>query len=221
MRYTSTYSAMLALLLALAQPTLAQIAPPPPALSGTVSREATAQSQGSVERYLINPHGDVDGLLLSNGMQIHFPPHMGDELVAAVKPTDAVSVEGFRRLGSPVVKAFIITNTGSGQAVGEHEPSLFSRPVPPPLKDLMLRELETQGIVRTLLYAPHGDVHGAVLDDGTQVRIPPHARYQLSGLLQVGKSIRVIGYGTETRFGRTIEATTMQASTDDARSPLP
>jgi hypothetical protein len=168
-------------------------------------------AQGTVVQYLMNPHGEVDGLLLSDGIQVHFPPHMEDELIAVVKPNDPVSVQGYRSFGGPVVKASVITNASSGQAVVEHEPSFLDRPASPFLRNLTLRELNAQGKVRALLYAPHGEVHGAVLEDGTQVRIPPHMGYPLAGLLQVGQQVSVVGYGTESQFGRVLEATAVGA----------
>jgi hypothetical protein len=44
----------------------------------------------------MNPHGEVDGLLLNDGTQINFPPHMTDELVGAVKPGQQVGIQGDR-----------------------------------------------------------------------------------------------------------------------------
>ena len=61
---------------------------PPPAPGASFYGHSSPVAQGTVGQYLLNPHGEVDGLLLSDGTQVHFPPHMGDELVAAVKPQD-------------------------------------------------------------------------------------------------------------------------------------
>jgi hypothetical protein len=136
---------------------------------------------------------------------------MGDELVAAVKPQDKVTVQGYRHMGAAVVKAYIITNVSTGQTVVEHEPSFSHRPLPPHLRGMTLQELSAQGKVRVLLYAPRGELGGAVLEDGTIIRVPPHAGYQLAGLLQVGQPLSVVGYGTESQFGRVVEATAVGA----------
>ena len=29
---------------------------------------------GTFERFLLNPHGDADGMILSDGTEVHFPP---------------------------------------------------------------------------------------------------------------------------------------------------
>jgi hypothetical protein len=42
------------------------------------------ETKGTVDRFLLNPHGDADGLLLTDGMEVHFPPHMAKKVVAAL-----------------------------------------------------------------------------------------------------------------------------------------
>src|SRR5947208_1217824 len=49
----------------------------------------------ALKRFVINPHGEVDGLLFEDGTLAKFPSHMGAELTAAVKPGDQVSLRGF------------------------------------------------------------------------------------------------------------------------------
>lgn len=72
-------------------------------------------------------------------------------------------------------------------------------------------ERHADGIVRILLYGPRGEVNGAVLEDRSIVRVPPHAAYQLRSLLQVGQPISVVGYGVENEYGRVIEASSIGA----------
>jgi hypothetical protein len=166
-----------------------------------------------VAQYLINPHGEVDGLLLDGGIQVHFPPHMGKDVAAAVKPDDQVSVQGYRTGEGPVVKAEIITNVRSGESIMERESGLLDRPlVPPPIRNLSLLERHAEGIVQVLLYGPRGDINGAVLEDRTILRIPPHAAYQFRALLQVGQSLNAVGYGTKNEYGQVIEVAALGAS---------
>lgn len=201
-----------------AQPT----PPSPPAQVPAPSAVATGPSsafgqsnpliQGKVTQYLMNPYGEVDGLLLSDGTQVHFPPHMAKDLVGTVKPEDSVSVQGYRNFDGPVVKAYTITNTQTGLSITEREPGLLNRPImPPSVRDLSLVERHAQGIVRVLLYGSRGEVNGVVLEDRSIVRVPPHAAYQVASLLQVGQTISAVGYGTENEYGRVIEATMIGA----------
>jgi hypothetical protein len=49
---------------------------------------------GVVSRFLVNPFGEVDGLLLESGTLVTFPPHMEHELTAAITPGAPVAVRG-------------------------------------------------------------------------------------------------------------------------------
>lgn len=193
---------------------LSQPSPPLPSSQSEPVVEVT------VVQYLMNHHGDVDGLLLSDGTQVHLPPHMAKDLVAFIKPSDSVTVQGYRSAGGSVIEAPIITNTKTGQSLVEREPAPLDRPLmPPSVRDLFLTERHAEGTVRNLLYGPRGEVHGAVLEDHTIVRVPPHAAYQMAKLLQIGQSISVIGYGTENEYGRVLEATAM-GSSDTTMMPI-
>src|SRR5438093_13396385 len=82
-------SAVIPTMTAVAQPR--PLLPPPPAVS-----QATETVQGTVSQYLMNPQGEVDGLLLRDGAQVHFPSHMSADLTQAVKTNDNVSTQGVR-----------------------------------------------------------------------------------------------------------------------------
>lgn len=41
---------------------------------------------GTVARYTLTPRGDVDGLVLGDGTEVRFPPHLSAQLVYAVRP---------------------------------------------------------------------------------------------------------------------------------------
>jgi hypothetical protein len=184
----------------------AQLPPPPPCPSAAYYQSAAPVVQGTVSRYLMNPNGEVDGLLLADGTQVKFPPHMSDDLVATIKPAQAVSVQGFREAATSV-KAFVISN-GSA-SVTEHEPR--RPPAPPGARAGALAALSAQGTVQQLLYGPRGDVNGMVLSDGSIVRFPPHVAYQIGNLLQVGQAISATGYGVQNQYGKALEATAIGA----------
>src|SRR5262245_41440308 len=50
----------------------------------------------AVKRFVINPLGEVDGLILNDSTLVKFPRHMQGELTAAVQVGDTVSVRGYR-----------------------------------------------------------------------------------------------------------------------------
>ncbi len=99
------------------------IAAPPPSASGLpYAIQQLQQYKGTVARYTLTPRGDVDGLLLSDGTEVHFPPHMSAQLVYAVKPGDAVTVRGLKAYSMPLIDALAISNDASGQTVVDRGP---------------------------------------------------------------------------------------------------
>lgn len=172
---------------------------------------AESAIQGKIQRYLLNPHGEVDGLFLSDGTQVHFPPHLSADLTALVKPGDAVTVLGFRPFGAPVVKAFAITNPKTGRSIEEREPA----GIRPLKKRFDLTAMKASGKIVALTYSPHGEINGAVLEDGTQIRVPPHGDVRL----EFGAPIHAEGFGTVSEFGRAFEATALGAR-EGAMVPL-
>ena len=47
-----------------------------------------------VDHFLVNPQGDTDGLVLTNGLEVHFPPHFSTEVLAVVRAGDRVTIYG-------------------------------------------------------------------------------------------------------------------------------
>ena len=87
--------------------------------------QAVETLNGTVRQYLMNPDGEVDGLLLVDGSQVNFPPHMSTDLTSAIKPKDTVSVQG-QHENAYVFRAFAIANTGTGKSVSESFPPRVS-----------------------------------------------------------------------------------------------
>ncbi len=170
---------------------------------------------GRVARWLVNPNGDVDGLLLDDGTQVAFPPHLSASLTEAVKARDTVEVTG-RSEVAQVVHAWSIKNTRSGQSVRNTPPD--PRDAPPHLRqDGALTAMNASGRIGTLLYTGRGDVKGALLDDGTVVRFPPHAAAQMSTTLRPGAALYARGYGTRSPQGNAFEATAIGTTAENAR----
>jgi hypothetical protein len=62
------------------------------------------------------------------------------------------------------------------------------------------------------LHGPKGDVNGALLDDGTIVRLPPPEAERFASLLASGQAIAVQGDMTATPLGRVLDATAIGQS---------
>lgn len=192
-----------------AQPIRPDLPPPPDRMprekpAPDAFRQPTVS--GTIKQYLMNPDGEVDGLLLNDGTQINFPSHMADELVGAVKPDDRVNIQGDRERDS-VVKADVISNSRTGRSVAEHAPSWKDRPMPPHLKRLSMNAMQASGAIVALLYAPRGEVRGVILANGMQIHVRPDVGDSLARVLTVGETVRAEGYGTDNQYGRSLEAT--------------
>jgi hypothetical protein len=167
---------------------------------------APPAAQAKVSRLLVNPFGEVDGALLDTGTVVTFPPHMGDQLAAAVKPGDTVDVKGYPEMPGQI-KAYVITNSSTSQAVMVHPKPPAGMKPPPHLRGVGLKEMSAQGEIRHLRYGGKGEINGAILADGTIVRFPREASYRFASLFRVGQGIAASGYGTQNAHGRAFEAT--------------
>ena len=71
-----------------------------------------------VDRFLINPHGDTDGLVLTNGLEVHFPPHFSAEVLATVRTGDRVTIYGVVPRATSMLTAVAI-ETEDGKRIGD------------------------------------------------------------------------------------------------------
>jgi hypothetical protein len=176
--------------------------------------QATPSVTGTVQQYLLNPHGEVDGLLLSDGTVVRFPPHMGIALASSVKAGDAVTVAGFLGLTTPqgrAIKALTITNTKTGQTLVDQPPP--TRPLPPDLRGLTLTTLTVNGTITRFLVNPHGDIDGLILSGGEQVKFPSHqGAFIVMALGRTEGVVTVTGYGTKNAFGTVVEGYSLAAA---------
>src|SRR5713101_5994373 len=64
-------------------------------------------------------------------------------------------------------------------------------PPPPPPTQATATTTTVQGTVRSLTYGPAGDANGVILDQGTEVHVPPDEAAQLNSLAPVGARVQV------------------------------
>jgi hypothetical protein len=167
--------------------------------------------KGTVAQYSLTPRGDVDGLILQDGTEVHLPPHLSTQLVFAVRPGDAVTVHGLKAMALPMVQAMSITNDGSGQSVTDD-----GRPGPGPKGPAGDQALESTGRVKMQLHGPRGEMNGVLLDDGTIIRLPPPEAARLQATLAPGQTIYADGDGVSLPFGKVIAA--RRIGPDEARA---
>src|SRR5580704_4080809 len=77
--------------------------PPPRAFAPPVAsyNAGLAETRGIVQRFTLTPIGELDGVILADGTEIHLPPHLTTQLAGAVRMGDAVTVQGYRSPSVP------------------------------------------------------------------------------------------------------------------------
>ena len=221
--------AALAALLLIGTAAMAQQPPPPPSVQapmpvGPAARPlppgADAEAAGSitlngrVQQWLLNPNGEIDGLLLADGTQVAFPPHLSASVQQAMKPGDAVQVTGWRTPGAPVLRAASLN--ANGRSVVDQPPAFGSAP-PAPREPGALTAMSASGRVARPLYTGRGDVNGVLLDNGSSVRFPAHVGAELVAALQPGSTLHAKGWGSRGPQGSAIEATAIGPTADGMR----
>jgi hypothetical protein len=159
------------------------------------------ETRGQVTHFLLNPHGEIDGLVIGS-RQVHFPPHLSKQLARHVALGDEVRVRGVKPRHADMIAAVSLTTRrgvvildDGPHAGGEkhHKPHVERKP------------MEAFGEVVLSLFGPKGELRGALLDDGTSLRMPPHAAAELAAYLSPGAHVHAWGHGVKNRRGRTIE----------------
>ncbi len=193
--------------LAFAQQPQPSAAPAPIPAPATYDPAQLPQVQGKVAQYSLTPRGDVDGVILQDGTQVHFSPHLSTALVYAVRPGDSVTVHGLKAKALPIVMAMSITNDATHQTVADTGPR--------GPRMAMGAATEVTGQVKSPLYGPRGEVNGVLLADGTEVRLPPPDASRLGDALAAGKTVVVRGTAIDSPLGKVMLA---QAIGPDANS---
>jgi hypothetical protein len=170
---------------------------------------------GIVDRFLVNKHGQADGFLLTDGSEVHVPPHLSPRLLRDVRPGSQVKVRGVRPRGA-LMTAAVAIDTPNGRILDEgprvrEDDNAFERAKYGPMS--------AQGVVKQPIHGPKGETRGAVLEDGRIIRLPPHEAERFADLLKKGTEISVNGEGTTTSFGTVIEAREIGA-TAEALKPV-
>jgi hypothetical protein len=205
---------------------LAQDAPQPPASQTSAPAVGRASlydpqqlpaQRGQVQQFTLTPRGDIDGLIMADGTEVKTPPHLSTEIAYSVKPGDTVVIHGLRAAALPLVQAVSITDEQTGRTVVDNGPPGPGRPgAPPPPAPWpgapaagpaapIPGLTEVQGRIRMSLHGPQGDVNGALLDDGTVLRLPPPEAYRFATLLQPGQTLVAKGTGLVTAVGKVFE----------------
>ena len=173
------------------------------------------ESRGTVKQYTLTPRGDVDGIILNDGTEVKLPPHLSAQTVFAIRPGDNVSVRGLRARALPLVDAASITNVATGKRVVDNGP---------PDRPDVNGEQVISGRIAAQLHGKRGEVNGALLDDGTTLRLPPPEAERMQDWLRQGQTVSARGDVLDTALGRVVDVRAIGASPEqmtELRGPRP
>src|SRR5882672_9746423 len=106
---------------------------PPPPGAPAYDVQQLPETRGIVQRFTLTPRGELDGFLLTDGTEVHLPPHVSDQLAPAVRPGDSISIPGYRSPAVLLIVAMTVTDTSTTQTVvdqGPPPPGARPRPLP-------------------------------------------------------------------------------------------
>jgi hypothetical protein len=200
---------------------LAQMPPPPP--GGPAALGQQVDLQGTVRVFTMTPVGDLDGMVLTDGTEVHVPPHLSAQLAAAVHPGETVRVFGWRTSVPNFVLATGLTGQ-RGQSVVDQGPPPPGRRPPPPTPGFAApgaQQSTVRGRIQQALHGPAGDVNGALLEDGTVLKLGPPVTWQASTTLQLGQSVTAQGWIISNGYGRVMEVQSVGSDMSQAAPPPP
>jgi hypothetical protein len=206
--------------LALTTTALAQMLPPPPR-GGPAGLGQRVDLQGTVKVFTMTPVGDIEGMVLTDGNEVHVPPHLSAQLAAAVHPGEAVRVFGWRTSVPYFVVATGLTGQRGQSVVDQGPPPPGMRPPPPPPGQPApgAQQSTIRGRIQQALHGPAGDVNGALLEDGTTLKLGPPVAWQLSTTLQPGQSVTAQGWIISNGYGRVMDVQSVGSDTSQAIPP--
>lgn len=181
----------------------------------TTGQKNSYEASGTVSRFLTTSDGAVDGFIFQDGMQIRFPSHMSTIVTDSVAIGDEVTVKGEEPTTNSMWAQQIITlkNANEIEVTREAKGKMLApkRERQTAFKDV--GNMVVRGEIDTLLVEPSGEVSGFLLTEGSVVRLPMDIRRPTQAY-DIGQYVEVTGYGSENKFGKSVEATTVQRQSD-------
>ncbi len=173
---------------------------------------------GTVKQFLINPHGEIDGIIFEDGTEVHFPPHMSPQISKSIAKGQKVTVKGVRPRSADVIAGVSIQSSQGKPIVddgppkekpGKHKGRHASKS--------KIKSAEVIGVVQRPLHGPKGEVRGVLLTNGETVRFPKHEAKRLASLTAKGAKFAARGEVIITPFATVIKAEEIGASSKSLR----
>jgi hypothetical protein len=175
-----------------------------------IDPDSLSPVKSKVTRFLFNPHGDADGMLLANGTEAHFPPHLSEKVLKSIQPGDAVTLYGVKPRAVDMI-ACIAIESARVERIDDTGPPAKAKKKKHARKngdvdDAGLTRVEIEDTIERTLHGPKGEVRGVLLSTGRIVRFPPHAADGVRALLRPGAVLAVRGEARTVSDTEVIEA---------------
>jgi hypothetical protein len=184
------------------------------------------ETRGILDRFLLDPRGDVDGMLLTDGTEVHFSSYLSSQIVPGLLPGAEVTVRGVRPLGVDIVDAVFLRTPDGTQIVDRGPPGrgrgrvgyvIMERDDRSPEIIRARRPVDVEGVVRRALHGPKGETSGVLLDDGRIVKMPVHTEGLPPDMLAPGDKLVARGESVTSTLGTVVDAHEFTVS----MAPLP
>lgn len=160
---------------------------------------------GAIERFIGNTVGEIEGMLVQldtgRAQLVIVSRQISDQVQSLLRPGDHVIIRGLRPRDANVIAALLVR---SGTEI-EIDDNVASKMVANTASAVRLSAMRASGRVRLTLFTHKGKPRGALLEDGTVVRIPLQVAQQVKHRLSPGMWLDVRGTGAETKYGRVID----------------
>ena len=176
---------------------------------------------GTVKAFMLTPIGEIEGMILTNGTEIHVPPHLTEQVASAVRLGEAVAVRGWN-VGVPNFhRRYGVDGPTRPERRRPRSAASRSATTSPAARTTRAgaQMATVQGRILQVLHGPRGDVNGAILDDGTTLKFPPPSAWQMSSLLQPGQSVVAQGWSLSNSYGRVVDVQSITSAQQAAPPP--
>jgi hypothetical protein len=181
-----------------------------------IDPDCLPETVGKIDLFLLNPHGEIDGMMLADGTEVHLPPHMSADIVAALRPGSTVKLRAVRPRAADLLAA-VAFETADGVRYEDQGPPKHHKGGRKHAKPPNAGRMEVEGLVRCALHGPKGETRGVLLQDGRSGRFPPHAADAVEKLLAPGASVVLRGACVVTAHGTVVAIDAIGAAHDSLR----
>jgi hypothetical protein len=163
-----------------------------------IDPDVLPETRGVIDTLVYNHRGELDGFVLDGERLVHVPPHLGACLARQAKVGSAVSLRAVKPRDADLLAAVAVTL--GGRVYSDDGPAGHPPPEAP-----ATRPVDYVGSVRLTLFAPRGEVCGALMDDGTIVRLHPKGNAELAEYFEPGRRIEAWGPAFRKKGTRVID----------------